>query len=58
MPITQAEKMYLPSDVDPEDIPLCPCCDQPIFTYEPYYVAEGIDVICLVHQSCIDEESD
>jgi len=55
MPIARSEIQYLPGSMEPEDIPLCPCCDQPIEDWESFCVAEGSGALCLAHVGCIEE---
>lgn len=43
---------------DPEEFPLCPLCDQPIFTYEEARIASAFCVKCLVHESSYQEAQD
>ena len=41
-----------------EDMPLCPFCDQPIMSYEPYRVIVAHDCKALAHECCVEGASD
>ena len=43
---------------DPETMPLCPFCDQPIMDYEPAAVIAAHGVRALAHSCCVEEASD
>lgn len=42
-------------DLGPEDIPLCPLCDQQIFTYERVAIGNGGEALALIHADCGEE---
>ena len=44
-----------PEILDPEDIPLCPLCDQPILDWQEGEVAVAGGLKCLAHEDCIEE---
>lgn len=49
--------------VAPEDCPLCPCCDQPMFvgeriTLQTVDCGPSPDLLRLVHSSCVEDEDD
>lgn len=39
---------------DPETMPLCPLCDQPIFSYELVEVGVAHGCAALIHQDCAE----
>jgi len=41
--------------IDPEDIPLCPLCDQPIMRYETVAIGTAAGAVALVHEVCAKE---
>lgn len=41
--------------IDPEDIPLCPLCDQPIMTYETVAIVTAAGAVALAHEDCTNE---
>lgn len=43
--------------IDPEEMPLCPLCDQPIMTYEPTGEIHCAGTKALAHEACIEEIS-
>jgi len=43
------------NQIDPEEMPLCPLCDQPIFTYEPHQVVTAAGAKALAHEDCARE---
>lgn len=40
---------------DPEDMPQCPLCDQPIFSYEESRIVTAFVVKYLAHEDCYQE---
>lgn len=44
-----------PETLSPEDVPLCPLCDQPIWNYEQAAVISSGDAKCMAHQDCTEE---
>lgn len=38
--------------VEPEDIPLCPLCDQPVFQWDQAEVVTAFDCKALAHADC------
>lgn len=44
--------------IDPEDIPLCPLCDQPIMNYETVSIGTAAGAVALVHEDCANELSE
>lgn len=49
------EVVEIDGEVDPEDIPLCPLCDQPIFAYERVAIGNGGEALALIHADCGEE---
>lgn len=41
---------------DPESLPLCHFCDQPIWDYEPSEVVTAYQVTFLIHVGCAEDE--
>lgn len=37
---------------EPEDMALCPLCDNVILEYEPVVIAKASGCICLAHECC------
>ena len=44
--------------LEPEQVPLCPICDEPISTNNDATIATAWDMRVLVHPYCIDFESE
>lgn len=42
--------------IEPEDLPLCPLCDQPIMSYEESVTVMAAGAKAMAHQDCIDAE--
>lgn len=40
---------------DPEDMPLCPLCDNVIDAYEPAVVVTAFETKGLAHELCLEE---
>lgn len=38
-----------------EELPLCPLCDQPIFTHENYGIVLCHNVVALAHVECAED---
>jgi len=48
---------YIESYLDmPEEVPLCPVCDQPIMEHEKIAIGLAYGAKCLVHMDCVQED--
>jgi hypothetical protein len=42
--------------ISEEEVPVCPICEQPIYTNEPLMIGRVNNVLCLIHYYCGDIE--
>ena len=42
--------------IEPESVPLCPLCDQPISQYEEIDIFSAHEMVGIGHKFCIEQE--
>lgn len=41
--------------IDPEELPLCPLCDQPIMRHELVDIGTAAGAVALIHEDCANQ---